>query len=164
MTVIAWDGYTLAADKRSCMGTLIRTTTKIFRIETNTYFGSIAGYSGESDAGEELLAWVRDGADPQRFPQSRREGGSGANVLLVLNDRSLLHFWNTPYPVRMPPQHFAIGSGRDFALAAMHLGKTAVEAVEVACHFDSGCGNGIDTLPLNLASMPVGGHWSGSGG
>ena len=85
-------------------------------------------------------------------------------MLVVLPDRSLHKFESTPHPLRFPPQNFAIGSGRDFALAAMHLGKTAVEAVEVACHFDSGCGNGIDTLTLNLASMPVGGHWSGSGG
>lgn len=40
-------------------------------------------------------------------------------------------------------QHFAIGSGRDFAMAAMHLGKTAKEAVEIAMHFDINTGGDI---------------------
>lgn len=31
------------------------------------------------------------------------------------------------------------------------LGKTAAEAVDVACKFDSGCGNGVDTLEFEGA-------------
>lgn len=40
----------------------------------------------------------------------------------------------------------AIGTGRDYARAAMHLGRNAVEAVQVAILFDENCGNGVDTL------------------
>jgi ATP-dependent protease HslVU (ClpYQ) peptidase subunit len=42
----------------------------------------------------------------------------------------------------------ATGSGRDYALAAMHCGKTAREAVEIACLFETGCGNGVDELEV----------------
>jgi hypothetical protein len=42
--------------------------------------------------------------------------------------------------------HHAIGSGRDFAAAAMYLGKTAREAVEVAMALTGFCGHGVDTL------------------
>lgn len=31
----------------------------------------------------------------------------------------------------------------------MYLGCTAVEAVSVACHFQTDCGNGIDALTLD---------------
>lgn len=33
MTCVAWDGHTLAADKRSCYGSMITTVTKIHRID-----------------------------------------------------------------------------------------------------------------------------------
>jgi hypothetical protein len=42
----------------------------------------------------------------------------------------------------------AFGSGRDYAEAAMFLGCDAKRAVEVACQFQTDCGNGIDTLRL----------------
>lgn len=32
------------------------------------------------------------------------------------------------------------------AAAAMHLGKSSIEAVQVAIDLDSSCGNGIDSL------------------
>ncbi len=42
----------------------------------------------------------------------------------------------------------AIGSGQDYALAAMHLGKNAHEAVVVASQFDNNTGTQIDTLQV----------------
>ena len=141
MTVIAWDGHTLAADKRASLGTFIRSTTKVFDLGE-----SLAAYVGDADGGEEMLAWFCDGRDPIKFPPSQREKDSWTGMLIVWADGSIWKYERTPYPVKFPPQQFAIGSGRDFAMAAMHLGKTAAEAVEVACIFDSGCGNGVDVL------------------
>lgn len=145
MSVIAWDGQVLAADKRACLGTLVRTTTKVFQVGE-----ALCGYAGDADAGEEVLAWFRAGHDPANFPASQRDRDSWAGLLVVWPDGHLWKFERTPYPLRFPPQQFAIGSGRDFALAAMHLGRTAREAVEVACVFDSGCGNGVDMLTHNV--------------
>jgi ATP-dependent protease HslVU (ClpYQ) peptidase subunit len=53
----------------------------------------------------------------------------------------------TGEPVEDP--FIAFGAGRDYAMAAMHLGCDAHRAVEVACVFDTGCGMGIDTLELD---------------
>lgn len=141
MSVIAWDGKTLAADKRACFGTLTRTTTKVFDLGD-----ALAAYAGDADAGEEILAWFKDGHDPARFPPSQRDRDGWAGLLIVWRDGWIWKYERTPYPLKFPPQLFAIGSGRDFALAAMHCGKTAAEAVEVACFFDSACGNGIDAF------------------
>jgi ATP-dependent protease HslVU (ClpYQ) peptidase subunit len=44
----------------------------------------------------------------------------------------------------------AIGTGRDYALAAMHCGSTAAEAVAIAALFDPGTGGGVDTVTLTL--------------
>ena len=146
MSVIAWDGRTLAADKRASLGSLYRTTRKLFAAR-----GCLVAYSGNADQGEEMLAWWRAGADPTTFPASQRDRDDYSGILVIEPSLRILKWERTPYPLTFEDDQFAIGSGRDFALAAMHCGKTAAEAVAVACHFDSGCGNGIDTLTHEAA-------------
>lgn len=139
MTVIVWDGKTLAADRRASIGgSLIREVTKIFRVGE-----CLVGYSGDSDLGEAVLDWFRNGRDPATYPNKI---DNWAGFLVVWPDGSLWRYERTPFPLKFDPQTFAVGSGRDFALAAVHCGKTAAEAVLVASHFESGCGNGVDTL------------------
>jgi ATP-dependent protease HslVU (ClpYQ) peptidase subunit len=60
----------------------------------------------------------------------------------------VLQYESTPHPLVIQDKHWAIGSGRDFAIMAMHLGKTAAESVELASLFCNDCGNGVDTLEL----------------
>lgn len=141
MSVIAWDGHTLAADKRASMGTLIRTTTKIFRSGD-----ALVAYAGDAVFGEEMRAWFDQGAKPEDFPASNRDKDDWAGLLVIRKGKPIQRYERTPYPLSFEDDQFAIGCGRDFALAAMYLGKTAREAVEVAIALDSGCGNGIDTL------------------
>lgn len=142
MSVIAWDGTTLAADKRSCFGTLCTTVTKIFRINGKT----LAGYTGDAAFGEQILAWYRAGAEPGDFPASQRDKDDWARLIVIKSGEGIFEYERTPCPLRNEAVRWAWGSGRDFALAAMHLGKSAREAVEVACLFDSGSGNGVDVL------------------
>lgn len=142
MTVIAWDGRTLAADKLATFGTTKHTTTKIFRVRD-----ALVGYAGDADSGEEVLAWFRDGADPAKFPAGQR-GPDWAGLLVIRRGQPICRYERTPYPVMFHDTRFAVGSGREFALAAMHLGCSAKEAVQVAIELDSGCGHGIDTLTL----------------
>jgi ATP-dependent protease HslVU (ClpYQ) peptidase subunit len=51
------------------------------------------------------------------------------------------------------PQHAAIGSGQDFAVAAMHLGRSAVDAAKVASELDLYCSGTIDTLKHEIAKV-----------
>lgn len=143
ITCIAWDGLTLAADKRATVSSLNRTTTKIHRVGK-----TLVGYCGDADQGLEMLAWIRKGAKPVSFPTSQRNKDDWAATLVISPGSVIQLYERTPYPIRYEDKQYAIGSGRDYALAAMHLGKTAKEAVEVACFFDPGCGNGVDTLRL----------------
>ena len=50
------------------------------------------------------------------------------------------------------PQFDAIGAGQDFALAAMHLGKTPKEAVEVACELSVWCNAPITEIAIPIAT------------
>lgn len=141
MTVIAWDGRTLAADKQATCSGLIRTVTKIHR------FGDllVAG-SGDLDRAEASFLWVKNGRDPDAFP--RPASDTDYVDLLVIEGGRTLKYERTPQPLVFEDAHFAMGSGRDYAIAAMHLGLSARDAVLLASKFDSGCGNGIDTLEL----------------
>ena len=44
--------------------------------------------------------------------------------------------------------HYAIGSGAEFALAAMEMGATPERAIEIASRFDPDTGHPIDVLTL----------------
>lgn len=144
MTVIAWDGQTLAADKRASVGNVVRTCTKIFR-----HNGELFGYAGMAAFGEQLLTWYKNGADPKDYPPSQRDKDDYAELLVIKADGIIQKFERTPYPISYQDKTFAIGSGRDFALAAMALGCNATAAVELTCTLDTGCGSGVDTLTLD---------------
>lgn len=155
MSVIAWDGKTLAADKRAVMGTLIVATTKIFRITNYNEGGALVGYAGDAAAGEEMLHWFKNGAIPEKLPAAQRDKNDWVGLLVIWATGAIWKYENTPHPVKLMPQKFAIGSGRDFGLAAMHLGKTAKEAVEIACLFDNTCGDGVDVLTHDYYKAPL---------
>ena len=144
MTVIAFDGTTLAADKRATMGSTICTTTKIFRINE-----CLVGLAGEISFGEQVLSWFKDGRYPDKFPPSQRDKDDWAPLLVVYPLGLVQIYERTPFPVTYEDKMIAIGRGRDYALAAMHCGKTAAEAVALTCLLDSSCGNGVDTLRLD---------------
>lgn len=144
MTVIAWDGRTLAANKLASMGTTKHTTVKIFRGRDN----SLVGYAGGADFGEQMVAWWNNGADPATFPPSQRDTNDWAGLIVIRKGQPIWRFERTPHPIKFYDNKFAIGSGREFALAAMYLGHDAPRAVEVASALDSRCGMGIDTLTL----------------
>ncbi|SRR5258706_16028655 len=139
MTCVAWDGKTLAADKRAvCAGTHC-TTTKLRRIPS----GEVLAWTGDRDSGELLAKWYADGADVAKWPEFQKDKEDWCR-LIVADGNGVRFFERKPVSVRVEDRFYAWGSGRDFALAAMHLGKNARQAVEVACLFDTGCGNGVD--------------------
>lgn len=143
MSVIAWDGVTLAADRRASHGGFIHTTRKILRVRD-----CLLGFTGPTDFGEQMVAWWIKGGQEKDFPESQRSPDDWAGLLVIAPGPTIFKYERTPFPILVHDRQFAVGSGRDFAMAAMACGRTAAEAVEIACRFDSGCGNGIDELTL----------------
>ena len=141
MTCIAFDGVTLAADKRACYGTTITTVTKIRRIGD-----LLVGGAGESSFIGAMLDWIEKGRDPATLPKTQADKDDWQPVLVIEADGTTSLYERTAHPIRHEQQHIAIGSGREYAMAAMYLGCTAKDAVAVAIALDSTCGNGIDTL------------------
>ncbi len=164
MTVIAWDGKTLAADKRSTSEGLPRTVTKVRHFVLSKHYEVLCGASGDESACCETMEWVRRGMDHGAFPQCQRNRESACDLIVIerrwdeASERFLvrqLKFAKSPVPAEVEDRFLAIGSGRDYAMAAMHLGKPAVEAVELACLYDVFCGNGLDTVSFMETAQPA---------
>lgn len=143
MTVIAWDGKTLAADKRSVLSGKPTTVTKL-----TSSNGWLLAISGDLVKGLELVEWFRAGRDPKELPAFQRSNDDYVPMLAISPSAEVFHFEDSPVPFRVEDLVYAMGSGRDYALAAMHLGCDARRAVGVACALDTRCGNGIDVLTL----------------
>lgn len=140
MTCIAWDGKTLAADKASTSGGFKSTVTKIYRVRD-----AIVALVGNESAVMAGLVWLHGAMNPHEYPEGMKTTDS---AMWVIRSYEFLRYEAGPYPARVESPFLAIGSGRDYALAAMYLGHDARRAVEVACALDNSCGNGIDTLTL----------------
>lgn len=143
MTIVAWDGKTLAADKQAGYGNGVRVVTKIFK-----HGDRLFGLAGDGGLAQEVMAWVLAGANPDKYPAAQRDKDNFTNVL-VISKYKVIEYARSPIPTLYEDIFLATGCGRDFAIAAMYLGKTAKEAVEIACRFDSACGMGVDTLTLD---------------
>lgn len=136
MTVIAWDGKTLAADKRATGDGMANAVTKIKRVGK-----CLVATTGSLPDGMALLDWYARGAKPADYPS----GGMKAVLIVITADKKILEY-NGGHPYEIEDPYYAMGSGRAFATMAMRLGKTAEEAVKLTCEFDVSCGNGIDIL------------------
>ena len=95
------------------------------------------------EEGIAVKEWIDDGMHSCDKPSVNKD--SFAALLLtkdgVFRMESRLVLW----PVEAP---HALGSGRDFAVMAMHLGKSADEAVVLAGEFDCNTGMGVSTAKL----------------
>lgn len=133
MTTICWDGETLAADSQAICN-FKSDIRKIHRLPDGRLFAG-AGAVQEVLA---VLEYLRGGEKPtglENFEAMLIQAGSAA----YLGDR-LMH-----KPITAP---YAIGSGSQFAIAAMACGKTAAEAVRIAIRFDNGSGGRVESMRL----------------
>lgn len=157
MTIICWDGKTLAADKQASYGTTRGTVTKIQRVwiyEPGADEKQILmGGSGDFDQCGAMAEWVKDGRSPDKFPKRQADLDTFAPFLVIESDGTPSLYERTPYPIRFQQKHVAIGSGREYGLTAMHVGFDARQAVKIACELDTGCGNGIDALDFKFGEL-----------
>lgn len=146
MTIIVWDGKTLAADKQSTANGQKIKSTKIFK-----WKGHLVGGSGTGVLNEAMFQWFKDGADPDKFPDYIEVDSEDDSHLIVITPKGkILNYENNPYPMDFTENgKLAIGCGAPYAYAALSMGADAVRAVEVAIENDTNCGMGIDTLTLD---------------
>jgi len=138
MTVIAWDGAILAADKQITYGDTIKTCTKIFKVGDDA-----VAFCGTNATAMRLLDWYRSGSDKKKWPESLQMGDYYCEMI-VANKDGVKVYQQQPYPTFVEGHFTAWGAGREVAIGAMAMGADAVRAVEIASYHCEGCGRGID--------------------
>lgn len=144
MTVIVWDGRTLAGDREASTSFIkCFRTTKVHRIR-----GHLVGLSGISVLNAEWREWFARGASAEDFPSFARDAEKCGTALVITPDGDIHMYQQSPYPVRHEGPRHAVGSGAEAALAAMEMGADAARAVEVASLICNGVGGGVDVITL----------------
>ena len=69
-------------------------------------------------------------------------------TVLELRHDGIWIYESTIIPARIKNDFWAIGTGANYAIAAMHLGLSPAEAVKVACLYDTSSHEPIDVLKL----------------
>ena len=74
--------------------------------------------------------------------------------ILELRADGIYVYESTIHPVKVRGDFFSVGTGSAYALAAMHLGKSPREAIEIASIFDPVTGGPVDVMTLEPAKAP----------
>lgn len=93
------------------------------------------GFAGNLDSWGDVVHWFHD--ITQKPPRCK-----GLEFLMLTDKKQLYHGTNMTNWVLLSEPHFAIGSGMDFAIAAMSAGKTPLEACKIAGKHDIKTGMG----------------------
>jgi hypothetical protein len=132
MTTVAYRDGTMAADTRAYRGDRGPLGTKI-KIENvnGMLFGVSSANLGVPDA---VRKWIREGMDLKQLPEPWEDWNFEA--LVVMPDGTARRFDGKWHPTKAKAEFYTIGTGEDFAMAAMFMGASAEDAVRVACRLD----------------------------
>jgi len=146
MTIIVWDGYVLASDSRVTTESHLVTDSA----DKMVVFQEGIPYRGDTLIGIGMAGAVIDFDKVIDILQDEKFGTPASNfeydVSGVVIGKKYVYEMEENSSYLIPydrSQKLACGSGRPFALAAMHLGKNSVKAVEVAIALDCGCGGKV---------------------
>ncbi|MFS8368255.1 hypothetical protein ACJRO0_12270 [Acetobacter oryzifermentans] len=139
MTVIVWKDGVLAADSQAATeyGCITSSARKVQAI--GKY---LVGVSGTAMALGPIADWVRNdckGNLPEKI------GGQSYGALIIGEyTGAIVENGGIQYVSREDPQ--CIGSGAEIAYGALHMGASAVEAVEAAIARSIYCGGAVYTV------------------
>lgn len=137
MTTIATDGKTIACDSYLTDHHTIGHVDKLFEVP-----GGWLGVAGAYSSAVRFVEWLR--AEDKEADEPDLTDVSA--ILLAPTGVYMYEGCNTPYKLVGPFN--AVGSGSQAALAAMHLGASPTEAVNVAAKVDPYTGGRITTVGL----------------
>jgi hypothetical protein len=157
MTTIAYRDGVIAADSwatytSEAAGSRRHTCRKLFRktlTQGRKSFDVVVATAGESSPGNVFVEWYGSG---KPIPDVFLHMG-GDFTCLVLTPQGLFEYDVYCQPERIEEDFYAVGSGAKAALAAMHCGKSAVEAVRIACRIDPYSGGRIVSETLERAEV-----------
>ena len=150
MTIVVWDGNSLATDRQANDGSQKWESDKAWYISRDEKVHIVSGVGVLQDI-IELREWYRTGSSKNKFPiPSRSNRVSLTAQLIVVNETDgLIVYEGTPHPIVRGFIPCAFGDGKDFAMGALSMGASSVEAVAVANEHSLHCGKGVTELSLS---------------
>lgn len=76
------------------------------------------------------------------------DSDTDVEVIELRADKSIWVYESLLIPSKLKNRFFAIGTGANYAIAAMHLGASPKQAVEIAAVYDPATGGPIDVVKL----------------
>ena len=136
MTTIAVSEFEIAWDSQVTKGNVKASVAvdKVVVVDNKIY-----ACCGDADCCEALPKWHAAGAKTKKIPEGDWE-------MLVISERGIKHYTDSMPTGMTSPVPTAIGSGGDFALTALRMGKSAAEAVSVAIGMDIFSGPPVKVL------------------
>jgi hypothetical protein len=152
MTIVVWDGETLATDMQANDGMQKWKSEKAWYIGKD--FDEVQIVSGVGILQDiiRLREWYKTGSSEDKFPiafGSHRVTPT-AKLIVVTELEGLLLYDGIPHPIEYGFKPCAFGEGKDFALGALSMGATSAQAVNVANEHSLHCGKGVTELTLKV--------------
>ena len=133
MSVVAWDGKTLAADSQATCEGRKKTVVKLITRGPNLALAWV----GDHEQGLILADWYMKGADPATWPAFQTK--DSFTELIVAFDNRCVFYEVLPVAQEVTEPFAAWGSGAAIAIGAMAVGASARAAVAAACRFNIWC-------------------------
>jgi ATP-dependent protease HslVU (ClpYQ) peptidase subunit len=144
MTTLAFDGKTLASDSQvSCGGVIASLSEQKLYILND---GRCLAGCGTTKGVAIVRKWLDDG-QPEPAPKWDEKEGEFEGLIVNADGTNPCEIYSGGVfvPVAVP---WVGGSGHQFALAAMHLGYTARQAIECAKNLDAFTGGPVQTIRM----------------
>ena len=142
MTTVAYDGVSIAADSLSTDNWgLISYTKEKIKVGIDFYIAFSGTVHQIHDYWKSIMLMNTEEILNHGYPMYDKEE-DGLHALLCCTDGRSWWLSGSCF-MRNNRGFHAIGSGRDFAIAAMHLGNSASDAVLLASNFDRGTGGEV---------------------
>jgi ATP-dependent protease HslVU (ClpYQ) peptidase subunit len=149
MSIVAWDGKTLAADRQASYGDTVRTIKKLWKLVNGEVVAVIGTYANCLM----VKQWYENGAKQEEWPECQKKEDWAQ--LIVVKKEGCFYYDSQPLPLEIVDPFCAWGNGRDVAIGAMEMGADAVKAVEIASKHIDGCGQGCDYVMVKQKSFKI---------
>ena len=134
MTVVVFDGTSLAVDSHSSDGKAKTPATKVWFHNGNK--NVLLTGAGHLSSILEVKDWFERDGSVDDYPKCQQ--GPRQCVFIVLARHAIYRFESSPHAIEMTGP-FAYGAGAEFAYGALHMGATAEQAVEAAITYSPYC-------------------------
>lgn len=127
--------------------TKMKGKTKIYELPASSaksIFGCkrvFVGFCGNTNQIGKSLAWLHD-------PTKKTPRIHDIDIIMLNDKREIYHTTTLREWLKIEDPFFAVGSGMNFALAAMSAGSTPYEAVKIASKYDPWTGMGFNKLEM----------------